>query len=91
MPILEIWLTSLLGEPAVHVNHDSIRVYLHVADDLDQVLATQGTQIPPPLDSHLRLLWAGECPARSFEVVDESTVVIRLNGVESEGVQRLFG
>jgi hypothetical protein len=83
MPTLEIWLTSLMNEPAVHVNEDLIRVYLHLADDLDHVLATHGTQIPAPLDSHLRLLWAGECPTRSFEVVDESTVIIRLNGVES--------
>jgi hypothetical protein len=86
MPALEIWLTTLLSEPRVQMNEAAIRVYLHAGEDFDHVLSTHGMEIPRPLDDHLRLLWAGNCPQRSFEVVDDSTVDIRLNVVVSDNV-----
>jgi hypothetical protein len=89
MPGLEIWLTSLVSEPRIHAADDLVRVYLNASDDFDGVLQDHGKEVPAPLDEHLRLLWAGPCPGRSFEIVDEHTVVIRTNTAEVATRQRL--
>ena len=87
MPALEIWLTSLVSEPRIHAADDLVRIYLNASDDFDGVLRSHRQEVPPPLDEHLRLLWAGPCPGRTFEVVDETTIVIRLHGAELSASQ----
>ena len=74
---VEIWLTSLVVKPVVAVGEDSVRVYMNMSDDFDKLMFLNRDRIPSPLDDHLRLLWAGEVSDRTFEMPNESTVVIR--------------
>lgn len=73
---LEIWLTDLEVEPQILLQNGTLRVHLAVSDSLEHLLVSQGTSVPEPLRNHLVQLWAGECPERTFKLVDQSTLVI---------------
>ena len=73
---LEIWLTDLEVDPQIHLQDDTLRVHLAVSDNLEHLLASQGSSVPEPLRNHLVQLWAGECPERTFKLVDQSTLLI---------------
>ena len=73
---LEIWLTDLQVDPQIHLQDGTLRVHLAVSDNLEQLLESQGSNVPEPLRNHLVQLWAGDCPERTFTLLDQSTLLI---------------
>lgn len=73
---LEIWLTDLVVEPQVIIADNTVRIHLNAGDNLGRVLADNDDLIPAVLADHFVKMWEGECPERTFRIVDSSTVVI---------------
>jgi len=73
---LEIWLTDLEVDPQIHLQDGTIRVHLAVSDSLEHLLASKGEAVPEILRNHLVQLWSGNCPERTFKLLDQSTLVI---------------
>jgi hypothetical protein len=73
---LEIWLTDLVIEPQVIIDGNTLRIHLNAGANLGQVLADNDEIIPAVLADHFVKMWEGECPERTFRIVDSATVVI---------------
>ena len=73
---LEIWLTDLVIEPQVIIADGTLRIHLNAGDNLGRILSDNDELIPAVLADHFVKLWEGECPERTFRVIDSSTVVI---------------
>jgi hypothetical protein len=73
---LEIWLTDLVVEPRVIIDGDTLRIHLNAREDFGKILADNDERIPPVLADHFVKMWEGECPDRTFRIVDSATVVI---------------
>jgi hypothetical protein len=73
---LEIWLTDLVIEPQVTIADNTLRIHLNANQNFGEVLASNDDRIPAVLADHFVKMWEGECPERTFRIIDSSTVVI---------------
>ena len=73
---VEIWLTDLDVVPDVVFHDEVLKVRITLRDNLEAVLENSVKTVPEVLRGHLINLWAGDCPDRQFQIIDESTVLI---------------